>query len=362
MSEHDPPIQDGPPIQDDPPVEATVSAEVGRPNREDGPERRRRPEVVRAKAAATLVLLRPGRAGLAVLLTRRTRTLRFGGDMYVFPGGRLDEEDEDHAAAAVRETREETGIEVDRSSLIPLTRWVTPPGLPSRYDARFFAAIVPAGVDVSAASDEVAEWRWLTAAEALESVAAGELEMWQPTVVTLQQLVGLETEEAIRAAFAPGRDRRPAVLDELDVGLVRITQPWAEGIEGRTEPGWLVGQRDWVIVNPSDPTGETADAILAAATAAGARIAAVAVTDLEPRHHAGVEVFAAGMSLPVVAGPGAAGLAPYPVTELGEGEHVPYGDIPLVIRRVPNAPRPETIRYAGLGWSLPDREPPLSER
>jgi 8-oxo-dGTP pyrophosphatase MutT (NUDIX family) len=354
--------EDDPPIEADPPVEATVSGEVGRPNRDEAPGRRRRAEVVPPKPAATLVLLRPSRAGLAILLTRRTRTLRFGGDMFVFPGGRLDDEDADHAAAAVRETREETGIEVDQSRLIPLTRWVTPPGLPSRYDARFFAAIVPAGVDVSAASDEVADWRWLTAAEALESIAAGELEMWQPTVVTLQQLVGLDSEAAIRAAFAPGSDSRPAVLDELDVGLIRVTQPWAEGIEGRTEPGWLVGQRDWVIVNPSDPTGETAGAILDAATAAGARFAAVAVTDLEPRHHAGVEVFAAAMSLPVVAGPGAARLAPYPVTELGDGEHVPYGDIPLVIRRVANGSRPEAIRYAGRGWSLPDREPPLPDR
>ncbi|HLX35672.1 MAG TPA: NUDIX domain-containing protein [Candidatus Limnocylindrales bacterium] len=335
-----------------------VAGEVGRPERA---ERRRGAEVVAPRPAATLVLLRPGRAGLSVLLTRRHRNLRFGGDLYVFPGGRLDPDDADHAAAAVRETREETGIEVDAARLIPLTRWVTPPGLPSRFDTRFFAAIVPPGTDVTATTEEVAEWRWWSPSEALEAVAAGELEMWQPTVVTLQQLDGLASEDAIRAAFAAGRDTRPPVLDELDVGLTRVTQPWAEGIEGRTEPGWTVGERDWVIVNPSDPTGETADLIVASAKAAGARIAAVAVTDLEPRHHAGVEVYAAGMALPVVAGRGAAPLAPYPVTELDDGEAVPYGDVPLVARRLEGA-RPETVRYAGLGWSLPDREPPLPAR
>jgi hypothetical protein len=115
-----------------------------------------------------------------------------------------------------------------------------------------------------------------------------------------------------------------------------------------------------VFVNPSDPTGETAGVVIAAAKAGGARVVAVAVTDLEPRHHAGVEVFAAGLALPVVAGPGAAALAPYPVTELGAGDEVPYGDLPLTVRPVAGG-RPEAVRYASLGWSLPDREPPLPE-
>jgi 8-oxo-dGTP pyrophosphatase MutT (NUDIX family) len=327
----------------------------------DRPERRRIPEVIPPKPAATLVLLRPVRDAFEVLLTRRNRQLRFGGDIHVFPGGRLDPEDADHAAAAVRETREETGIEVEAASLVPLTRWVTPPGLPSRYDTRFYAAIVPAATDVTEASDEVAEWRWLTPAAALTAVADGSLDMWLPTVVTLQQFAALAAPvdpEQIRVAFAPGRDQLDPVLDELDVGLIRVTQPWSEGIEGRTEPGWLVGLREWVFVNPSDPTGETADTIVAAAKAAGARLAAVAVTDLEPRHHAGVEVFAAGMALPVVAGPGVSALAPYPVTELSDGDALPYGDIPLEVRSALGG-RPEAVRYVSLGWSLPDREPPL---
>ena len=138
----------------------------------DRPERRRGPEIVAPQPAATLVLLRPGRDGPTVLLTRRPATMRFGGNLYVFPGGRVDPEDVDHAATAVRETREETGIEVDPGELIALSRWVTPLGLPSRYDARFFAAFVRSGTDVRAASDEVADWRWLTPAEALEEVAA----------------------------------------------------------------------------------------------------------------------------------------------------------------------------------------------
>jgi NUDIX domain len=281
--------------------------------------------------------------------------MRFGADTYVFPGGRLDPEDADAAAAAIRETFEETGIRLDPDALIPTSRWVTPPGLPSRYDARFFAAFVPAGTDVVAASEEVADWRWLRPADALEAVAQGELAMWQPTLVTLQQLDGLEDRTAVEAAFRGAERGAQPSFETLDVGLIRVDQPWAAGIHGRLEPGWLVGHEEWVFVNPSDPTGQTSDAVLEAARAAGARIVAVAVTDLDPVHHAGVEVFAAGLALPVVGGPGAGRLAPYPVSELGEGESVPFGDVRLVTRPDTRlGRRPEAVRFAGPGWSLPE--------
>jgi 8-oxo-dGTP pyrophosphatase MutT (NUDIX family) len=329
-----------------------VTGDVGRPER---PERRRGPVVVEPRAAATVVLVRPGSRGPTVLLTRRTATMRFGGDMYVFPGGRLDPEDSDHAAAAIRETFEETGIRLDRASLIPLSRWVTPPGLPSRYDARFFGAFVPAGTDVVAASEEVADWRWLRPADALEAMAEGDLAMWQPTLVTLQQLEGLKDRAALEAAFRPGEDEPQPTLAAVSSGLIRVNQPWAAGIERRAEPGWLVGHEEWVFVNPSDPTGLTSDVAVEAARAAGARIVAVAITDLEPVHHAGVEMFAAGLALPVVGGPGTARLAPYPIFELGDDEAVPFGDVRLVARldRGPGR-RPEALRFSGPGWLLPE--------
>jgi len=284
--------------------------------------------------------------------------MRFGGDMYVFPGGRVDPDDADHAAAAIRETFEETGIRLERGSLIPLSRWVTPPGLPTRYDAHFFAAFVPPGTDVTVASDEVAESRWLRPADALEAVAEGDLAMWQPTLVTLQQLDGLDNRSAVEAAFAPAAGEAIPIFETLDKGLVRVSQPWAAGIEGRIEPGWLVGRKEWVFVNPSDPTGATADAVLEAAKAADARVVAVAITDLEPAHHAGVEVFAAGLALPVVGGLGAARLAPYPVTELDEEDSVPFGDVRLIARvDARQGRRPEALRYAGPGWMLPEEAP-----
>ena len=299
------------------------------------PERQRGAPVVEPKPAATVVVLRPASRGFEVLLTRRAAGMRFGADMFVFPGGRIDPGDVDHRAAAVRETLEETGIELEADELIPLTRWVTPPGLPSRFDARFFAALVGSGTDVVAASDEVADWRWLGPGDALAAGESGELGMWQPTVVTLQQLEDLGDREAIQAAFAPDSssdEPGTVAFEQVDRGLQRVRQPWAGGIEGRTAVGWLVGKREWVVVNPADPTGETTAATLARADAAGATLVGVAITDLLPAHHAGVEMLAAGLGLPVVAGPTASRIAPYPVIELRGGEPVPFGDVSLTAR------------------------------
>jgi hypothetical protein len=109
-------------------------------------------------------------------------------------------------------------------------------------------------------------------------------------------------------------------------------------------------------VNPADPTGISAEAILAEATRAGARVVAVAVTDLDPPSHAGVEMFAAGLALSVVAGVGTARTAPYPVTELRDGDEVPFGDVRLVAEGSGQRPwGAERLRYIGLDWTVPPR-------
>ncbi len=51
------------------------------------------PRPVHPAPAATVVLLRRGRTGPEVLLTRRPSSMAFAPDMHVFPGGRVDDED-----------------------------------------------------------------------------------------------------------------------------------------------------------------------------------------------------------------------------------------------------------------------------
>src|SRR4029079_12443581 len=54
-------------------------------------------EAVEPRLAATVVVLRQGRSGPEVLLTRRPSSMAFAADMHVFPGGRLDPGDLDPA-------------------------------------------------------------------------------------------------------------------------------------------------------------------------------------------------------------------------------------------------------------------------
>jgi len=61
-------------------------------------------------AAAVLVPIVARPEGFSILLTRRTEHLSSHGGQVSFPGGRMESEDADAIAAALRETREEVGI------------------------------------------------------------------------------------------------------------------------------------------------------------------------------------------------------------------------------------------------------------
>jgi 8-oxo-dGTP pyrophosphatase MutT (NUDIX family) len=92
--------------------------------------------------AAVLVPVVNRPQGLQLLLTQRSETLPDHPGQISFPGGRLDPGDADHAAAALRETREEIGLAQDRVRVLgqlspyqtvsgyevrPIVGWVEPP-------------------------------------------------------------------------------------------------------------------------------------------------------------------------------------------------------------------------------------------
>jgi 8-oxo-dGTP pyrophosphatase MutT (NUDIX family) len=62
------------------------------------------------RPAAVLVPLVAHAAGMSVLLTQRTAHLHDHAGQISFPGGRLEDSDEDAVAAALRETEEEIGL------------------------------------------------------------------------------------------------------------------------------------------------------------------------------------------------------------------------------------------------------------
>ncbi|MEO8605315.1 MAG: NUDIX hydrolase [bacterium] len=160
-----------------------------------------------AHPAATVVLIRDGRAGCEVLLVRRNAQLAFHGGAWVFPGGRVDTGDyagatDDKIAAArraaVREAHEEAGLVLESAQLVLVSRWVTPIQLPKRFDTWFFAGL---GSDAPVAIDggEIHDHRWMTTAEALAEQRAGAIELPPPTFVTITALASYDrAEHALR--------------------------------------------------------------------------------------------------------------------------------------------------------------------
>src|SRR5256885_9314932 len=78
------------------------------------------------RPAAVLVPLIDHAHGMAVLLTQRTAHLSAHAGQISFPGGRIDDDDADAVAAALRETEEEGGLPRGRVSGIGrLDQYVT---------------------------------------------------------------------------------------------------------------------------------------------------------------------------------------------------------------------------------------------
>ena len=181
--------------------------------------------------AATVVLLRDSATGPEVLLLERPRHRGSFAGAWVFPGGGVDPGDRraaDEAApagpatagvepadrgavglpdgpgpaakaeaveqlaarrAAVREVREETGLEVVPEALIATAVWVPPRSAPKRLRTWFYLTTAPPGTIVLA-EDEVIDYTWLRPAEALERHASALMTLVAPTWVTLHGLQG----------------------------------------------------------------------------------------------------------------------------------------------------------------------------
>ena len=358
------------------------------------------------RPAATVVLLRPGPNGLEALLTHRPPTMEFAPDVHVFPGGRLDPADADpdlqarsvisadeaadaldgelsgegalaHYVAAIREAFEEVGIllaDVGRAGdlvaarhrllesaqafpevakdldlrlrtdlLVPLSRWVTPPFMSRRFDARFFVAAAPDAAEVTLVGEEVATHAWHRPIDALESMAEGELDMWLPTSTTLTQLLHVSSMDEVSDCLAPGP------LGEMEVerladGIVRIEMPAGGGIAGQPVNSYLIGRRQVVLVDPGDPTEEALDVAVAEAERGGGSIVAVALTHADPDHAAGAEALRERLGIEVIVGPGGGRYLPYLVREVASGTLIDDGDVPIRVVGTPG-PAPEHVAF-----------------
>jgi endoribonuclease LACTB2 len=198
---------------------------------------------VSVRPAASVVLVREGGE---VLWVRRGEQLRFAGGFYAFPGGRVDVADSEVpldggeslgaaeapcVVAAARELFEEAGVlavpgarkiplaerkrmreallrrpapgekaasfgdflarhglRLDARWFSPAGRWVTPPALPIRFDARFYLLELPDGEVAEIWPGELADGEWILPAEALRRWEEGTALLHPPAWHTLKAL------------------------------------------------------------------------------------------------------------------------------------------------------------------------------
>ncbi|HEX2120737.1 MAG TPA: NUDIX hydrolase [Thermoanaerobaculia bacterium] len=158
--------------------------------------------------AASVIVLRDG--PLEVLLLRRHEKSSFVPNAWVFPGG-IAEGSESMSEAAVRETFEEAGIKLDPEQLVWTSRWITPVGIPKRFDTFFFLAKVARDVEVTIDPNEIAGWMWIAPADAL---SRRDLHLVFPTIKNLEALLGFDSADALIDA------RRGAVIEPIQPVLV----------------------------------------------------------------------------------------------------------------------------------------------
>jgi 8-oxo-dGTP pyrophosphatase MutT (NUDIX family) len=229
------------------------------------------------RPAATLILVRDGADGIETLMITRHGGASFAAGAAVFPGGRVDVEEEQplipHARgldglpaddalarlAALRETVEEAGILLVRHAggdllapealvlpsgaaladhlataglqlaadlLVPFAHWITPVVEPKRFDARFYIAAVPPGFGGGSVPDgrEAVHAAWTTPAAALAAFGEGRLVLFPPTELSLARIgeSASAAEAVARAQATPVVPIMPELIFTEDGVLHRL--------------------------------------------------------------------------------------------------------------------------------------------
>lgn len=186
-----------------PPTTPTTGADIGGVRVTDTP-----PPAV---PAATVVLLRDTDEGIRVLMLKRTGGGAFGG-FWVFPGGRVDDTDADELAAAVREAKEESDLDLDPEGFVRFSHWTPPAAEMRRFSTWFFIAEAPHEDHQSVTVDqsEIVHHDWLLVTEALARRDRGEIELAPPTFVTLSVIA---QSASVAEALERARSGDPSIYE-----------------------------------------------------------------------------------------------------------------------------------------------------
>jgi 8-oxo-dGTP pyrophosphatase MutT (NUDIX family) len=257
-----------------------------------------RPEAA-LRLSSTLLMVRD-RSSLEVLMVARNYEIDFASGALVFPGGKVCADDHDPRwadltdggfqgeeralrVAAIREAFEESGLlaarthelagptaclvgedqvaplrlhraAIDRGEasfcdhiskaglvlaldrLVPFAHWITPKGMPKRFDTHFYLMQAPEGQVESHDGREAISANWLDPAEALESETAGKTKIIFPTRLNL---VLLSKAKSAAEALELARSRQLVTVEpEVRQGAsgLELVIPEAAGYGITTEP------------------------------------------------------------------------------------------------------------------------------
>lgn len=222
-----------------------------------------------ARLSSTVLLIR-GDQDLEVLMVGRAYEIDFASGAYVFPGGKVSDDDwregwKDHVIGnyegddlvarigGIREVFEESGIliarqkdktaghvedsvcsrlavhrhAVDRGEmsflelikenglmlclddLVPFAHWITPEMMPKRFDTRFYVAKTPDGQTAVHDGREAIDAIWSRPGDILEKAKAGIATVIFPTRVNLEMLEDMGSTDKVMAEAAA---RTPVIV------------------------------------------------------------------------------------------------------------------------------------------------------
>ncbi|MBL9122095.1 MAG: MBL fold metallo-hydrolase [Planctomycetaceae bacterium] len=334
------------------------------------------------RSAAACILVR-GESEPRILLARRNDALRFMGGHYVFPGGRIQDDDPiervrgasdaQHARAifaVAREVFEETGLlcahgalplrdelraarrqllqeELTFDELLqryqlailadefqPAGEWLTPPISAIRFATRYFLyRLGDVQQEEELIEGEITALDWVTAAEARRRWLMGEMRISTPVAYTLRQLAGVPLPAAL-PRLQRGTERSPGEHNWFEIrrGITLVPVKSATLPPATHTNCVIVGEESLFVVDPGANQPEELAHLerqLDHLLELGGRVEAILLTHSHPDHTDAAEAIRARYQAPIWAHSAVAGQVAFTIDRsIGEGDVIVSGRDP----------------------------------
>ena len=223
--------------------------------------------------ASSVLVVRDGVEQLEVLMIERAKTMRFAPGAFVFPGGKVDTQDQDrnfwtglvnadtslpdmaYRLAGLRELYEEASLLITDTApsgancseefvarlraekaclniadMVPFAHWVTPEPMPRRFDTHFYI-VAHNGQDARHDGHEAVSLRWVNPKTLLVDWDSDQVPLMFPTRLNLMKLARASTvEEALEQARASDVVRTLPVIGR-DKDGIKLTIDAATGYD-----------------------------------------------------------------------------------------------------------------------------------